>query len=85
MPVTVRLPAPLREKAGTAEVTIEDPVHDVASVWSAIARRFPTLARELADPIYNVAINDVILLHGVGPHPVKDDDVIEIIPTIAGG
>jgi molybdopterin converting factor small subunit len=24
-------------------------------------------------------------LHGVGDHPVRDGDVVEIVPTIAGG
>jgi molybdopterin converting factor small subunit len=26
-----------------------------------------------------------MLLHGVGDHPVRDGDVVEIVPTIAGG
>ena len=68
-----------------AEVVIDDPVDDIASVRAALERRFPALATELRDPIFNVAINDAMLLHGVEHHPIKDGDVIEIIPTIAGG
>ena len=84
MPVMVRLPAMLQTTAGP-EVTIEEPVHDVAAVWAALERMFPKLAHELTDPIFNVAVNDVMLLHGVKQHPIEDGDVIEIIPTIAGG
>jgi aldehyde:ferredoxin oxidoreductase len=84
MSVLVRLPAMLQAKAG-AEVVIDEPVHDIAAVRAALERRFPTLAHDLSDPIFNVAVNDVMLLHGVQQYPVKDGDVVEIIPTIAGG
>jgi molybdopterin converting factor small subunit len=33
----------------------------------------------------SVAVNDVMLRHGVRQYPVRDGDVIEIVPTIAGG
>jgi molybdopterin converting factor small subunit len=82
--VTVRLPQMFHPVAG-AEVEIEEPVSDLAGVRAALTRRFPKLAVELADPILNFAINDVMLLHGVGDHPVRDGDVVEIVPTIAGG
>lgn len=85
MPVIVRLPAALGVKVGAAEVTLDEPVHDMGSVWSAIARQFPALMPALNDPIYNVAVNDMMLLHGVAQHPIKDGDIIEIVPTIAGG
>lgn len=84
MPVIVRLPSMLHAKAA-AEVVIDEPVHDIEAVRAALESRFPELARELADPIFNVAVNDVMLLHGVRQYPVKDGDVVEIIPTIAGG
>jgi aldehyde:ferredoxin oxidoreductase len=84
MSVVVRLPAMFHGKAG-AEVVIDEPVHDVAAVRAALARRFPSLAQDLSDPIFNIAVNDVMLLHGVQQYPVKDGDVVEIVPTIAGG
>ncbi len=84
MPVIVRLPAMLHAKAG-AEVILDEPVHDIAAVREALERRFPDLAAELSDPIFNVAVNDVMLLHGVRQYPIKDGDVVEIIPTVAGG
>ena len=67
------------------EIVIDEPVHDIEAVRAALDRRFPELAREIADPIFNVAVNDVMLLHGVRQYPVKDGDIVEIIPTIAGG
>lgn len=67
------------------EVVIDEPVHDVADVSAALARKFPDIAQDLSDPIFNIAVNDVMLLHGVRQYPVKDGDVVEIVPTIAGG
>jgi molybdopterin converting factor small subunit len=84
MSVIVRLPAMLHDKAGV-EVVIDEPVHDIASVREVLERRFPALGEELNDPIFNIAVNDVMLLHGVRQYPVKDGDVIEIVPTVAGG
>jgi molybdopterin converting factor small subunit len=84
MSVTVRFPAMLHATAGK-ELVIDEHVHDMASVLSALDRRVHGLAGALQDPIYNVAVNDVMLLHGVRQHPIADGDVVEIVPTIAGG
>jgi molybdopterin converting factor small subunit len=84
VPITVRLPPMLHSQAG-AEIVIDEPVHDIAAVREVLERRYPALAEELSDPMFNVAVNDVMLLHGVRQYPVKDGDVIEVIPTIAGG
>ena len=67
------------------ELVIDEPVPDIAALQEAIERKFPALASDLKDPIFNLAVNDVMLLHGVREYPVKDGDVIEIVPTIAGG
>ncbi len=84
MSVTVRFPAMLHGKAGP-EVVIDEHVRDVASLLMALDRKVPGLAGELQDPIYNIAVNDVMLLHGVRQYPVTDGDVVEVVPTIAGG
>jgi molybdopterin converting factor small subunit len=84
MAVTVRLPSILRAIAAP-EIVIDEPVHDVGAVRAVLERDHPQLAQALTDPIFNVAVNDVMLLHGVQQYPVKDGDVIEIVPTIAGG
>ena len=84
MAVTVRFPAMLHKVAGT-EVVIEDPVDDVAAVLTALERKLPGISQHLADPIYNLAINDEMLLLGVRQHPLKDGDIVEVVPTISGG
>ena len=84
MPVIVRLPAMFHATAG-AEIIVDEPVRDIAAVRDVLERRYPALAQELADPMFNVAVNDVMLLHGVRQYPVKDGDVVEIVPTVAGG
>ena len=84
MSVTVRFPSMLHATAGK-ELIVEEHVRDVESLLVALDRMVPGLAARLQDPIFNVAVNDVMLLHGVRQYPVTDGDVVEIIPTIAGG
>lgn len=82
--ITVNLPAPLHQLAGRTR-TVDEPVTTVGQLIQALDRQVPGLAKELDDPLYNIAVNDVILLHRVDGHAVRDGDVIEVIPTIAGG
>ena len=84
MPITVRFPAMLHAKAGVQRV-VYDTVHDVAGLIAALDRETPGLSADLADPIFNVAINDEMLLHGVQAKVLQDGDVVEFVPTIAGG
>lgn len=74
----------LHARAGR-ELTLSEPISDLAALVDALERRLPGLATELADPIYNYAVNDEMLLHGVRTHQLRDGDVVEIIPTISGG
>jgi molybdopterin converting factor small subunit len=82
--ITVRFPSMLHARAGR-ELTIDEPLSDLGALLDHLNRRIPGLAAELADPIYNVAVNDEMLLHGVRTHPLLDGDVVEIVPTISGG
>ena len=82
--ITVRFPAMLHATAGR-EVVIDEPVADLPALVAALERRLPALRRELADPIYNFAVNDELLLHGARTRALKDGDVVEIVPTISGG
>ena len=84
MAVIVRLPSMLHQKA-EPEIRIDEPVRDIAAVRAVIERDYPELARDLSDPIFNIAVNDVMLLHGVRQYPVKDGDIVEIVPTLSGG
>lgn len=84
MAVIVRFPAMLHAVAGP-EVVIDEPVDDIAAVLAALERKLPGISGQLADPIYNLAVNDEMLLHGVHRHPLKDGDIVEVVPTISGG
>lgn len=82
--ITVNFPAALHDVAG-ASIVVRESVSTVGQLMAALDRLKPGLARELDDPLYNVAVNDEILLHSVDSREVKDGDVVEIIPSIAGG
>ena len=82
--ITVNFPAALQPLAG-ASMTVRESVSTVGQLIQALDRQVPGLAKELDDPLYNIAINDEILLHAVDARGVKDGDVIEVIPSLAGG
>ena len=84
--IAVHLPPMLRPHAGGAEtLTITTPVHTIAELLHALLRKAPGLGPQLDDTVYNFAVNDEMLLHGVLQHPVKDGDRVEIVPAISGG
>jgi molybdopterin converting factor small subunit len=84
MAIIVRFPAMLRASAGS-QVDVQEPVRDIAELVTALERQLPGIAEKLADPIFNFAVNDEMLLHGVRRHPLRDGDIVEIVPTISGG
>jgi molybdopterin converting factor small subunit len=81
--ITVRLPPMLRRGADT--LTITESVHTIAELVAALDRVQPHLVAQLDDTIFNFAVNDEMLIHGVDHHPVEDGDVVEIVPAISGG
>ena len=82
--ITVRFPSMLHARAGR-EITLDHVPADLAALVAALDRQFPGLGRELDDPLYNFAVNDEMLLHGVRTHTLKGGDVVEVVPTISGG
>jgi molybdopterin converting factor small subunit len=82
--ITVNFPATLYPLAGSS-MLVRESVSTVGQLIAALDRLAPGIARELDDPLYNIAINDEILLHRVESRAVKDGDVVEVIPTMAGG
>ena len=82
--VTVNLPASLAHLAGHS-IVVNEPVANVGELIQALEKLVPGMAKELDDPLYNIAINQEILLHSVDARPVSDGDVVEIVPSIAGG
>jgi molybdopterin converting factor small subunit len=82
--ITVNFPAAFHPLAGQSMV-VRESVSTVGQLIQALDRLAPGIAKELDDPLYNIAVNDEILLHAVDARPVKDGDVVEVIPSMAGG
>lgn len=82
--ITVNFPAALYPLSGQS-VIVRESVATVGQLIQALDRLVPGIAKELDDPLYNLAINDEILLHAVEARAVKDGDVVEVIPSMAGG
>lgn len=82
--ITVNFPAALHPVAGQQQL-VRESVSTVGQLIEALDRLAPGIARELDDPLYNIAINDEILLHSVNGRAVRDGDVVEVIPSMAGG
>jgi molybdopterin converting factor small subunit len=82
--ITVNFPAALHPITG-ASLAVRESVSTVGQLIQAIDRLAPGIAKELDDPLYNIAVNDEILLHSVDSRAVKDGDVVEVIPSMAGG
>ena len=72
-------------RRGSETLTIAEPVQTIEQLVDALARVQPALAAQLADVIFNFAVNDEMLLHNVQRHPLRDGDVVEIVPAISGG
>jgi molybdopterin converting factor small subunit len=82
--ITLRLPSALRGSAG-AEIHVHEPIATIGQLVAALERVRPELRDTLRDSLYNFAVNDTLILHGADAHPLADGDIVELIPTIAGG
>lgn len=82
--ITVRLPSGLRNSSG-AEVRVDQRVATLGALVATLERLRPDLRDALHDSLYNFAVNDTLILHGADAHPLTDGDIVELIPTIAGG
>ncbi|MBA3950052.1 MAG: MoaD/ThiS family protein [Acidobacteria bacterium] len=82
--ITVRLPSGLRGSFG-AEIEVRQPVANIGQLVEAVERIRPDLRDALHDSLYNFAVNDTLILHGADAHRLVDGDIVELIPTIAGG
>jgi len=83
--ITVRLPSMLRPSQCPAEFTVGDAVRTIAELVDALDKRFPGLARQLDDSLYNFAVNDALVLRNARQRPLRAGDTVEIVPTISGG
>ena len=82
--ITVRLPGTLR--VGPSDtLTFNEPLATIADLVEALDARIPGFKDQLEDSVFNFAVNDELLLQHAEQRQLRDGDVVEIIPTIAGG
>src|SRR5918996_1987482 len=91
MPVTITIPAPLRQFAGgQSQIVVEAKTAgealDLLTSTHAPLRRHLFNDQNVLRNFVNVYLNDEDIRHASGPDtPVKDGDTIMIVPSIAGG
>ena len=91
MPISVRIPTPLRKFTGGAE-SVTASGATVAAIVQDVEGRHPGLKERICDDagkvrrFVNVYVNgeDIRFLSSLDT-PVKDGDEISIVPAIAGG
>ena len=91
MPVEVRLPTVLRQHAG-GQSSVKANGATIGEVFDDIVRQFPLLGGQVVTAegalhkFVNVYRNDEdVRFIGALAAPVADDDVISILPAVAGG
>lgn len=91
MPVEVRLPTLLRKSAG-GQTSVKANGSTIGEVFDDVVRQFPLLGGQVVTPegalhkYVNVYRNDEdVRFIGALSAPVSDNDVISILPAVAGG
>ncbi|MEE9487935.1 MAG: MoaD/ThiS family protein [Candidatus Brocadiales bacterium] len=91
MPVTVRVPTPLRPLTGNAE-QVEASGSSIREIIDDMESKYPGIKNRLCDEngeirrFINVYVNDEdIRFQKNQDTPVKDGDLISVVPAIAGG
>ena len=84
MPIVVRLPVLLQNDQSDT-LTITESVLTVADLIDVLDQRLPGFRTQFDDAMINIAVNNEMLLHRVGDRTLTDGDIVEIVPTIAGG
>ena len=84
MPIVVRLPVLLQNDQSDT-LTITESVLTVADLIDVLNQQLPGFRTQFDDAMINVAVNNEMLLHRAGDRTLTDGDIVEIVPTIAGG
>jgi molybdopterin converting factor small subunit len=64
---------------------VRDPVTTISELVDVLDRRLPGFRDQLDDAVFNFAVNDEMILHHARDRRLTSGDVVEVIPTIAGG
>jgi len=80
--ITVKLFAMLKDKAGTAEVVLEEPPATVEDLLAKIADRYPALKDSLSCGRIMVSVNQEFVKPDA---PVRDGDEVGLMPPFSGG
>jgi molybdopterin converting factor small subunit len=91
MPVKVIIPTPLRQYAGKKDA-VEIQANTIAEALSGLTTRYADLRKHLYTDegklrnFVNIYLNDEDIRYlGKDQTPLHDNDVISIVPSIAGG
>ena len=79
--ITAIIPPALNRPELSGDVVIDEPVATIGDLVGALDARYPGLAAEIDDALYNFVVNGQLLLHRVRQEPLTDGDVVEILPT----
>ena len=91
MPITVRIPPPLRRFTAGAE-TAELPANNLSELFEGLEQKYPGIKQTLCTDdgaprrYLNIYVNDEDIRHlgGVG-YLFRDGDEVLLLPAIAGG
>lgn len=91
MPITVRIPPPLRRYTGGAEI-VEFPAGNLSELFDGLEQKYPGIRQVLcADDgsprrFLNIYVNDEDIRHlGGREYAFRDGDEVLLLPAIAGG
>ncbi len=82
--VTVKVPKEIEALPGGGMV-VTTQAKDLAGLVRALEALVPGLGKKLQDGVFTFAVNDEVVLAGLGTHPIVSGDVVEVMPIFAGG
>lgn len=92
MPINIHIPTPLRPFCDQQDVVAIESPGTIQTVFDSLTDSYPGLKKHLYDDkgelrkFVNIYLNDEDIRYQDGPDsPVNDNDVISIVPSIAGG
>lgn len=91
MPITIRIPPPLRKFTG-GEEAVESAAKNLAELFDGLELKFPGIKQTLCTPegkphrFVNIYVNEEdIRFLGGNEYTFRDGDEILLVPAIAGG